>query len=74
VDIYHNPFVKDEVETMFPFAREAGRIIYTNVGNVKEVDELHIKAGEEYFKAETIIESYHNGGNDEGALKGGTFF
>lgn len=64
--IYHNPFVKDKVETMFPFAREAGRIIYTNVGNVKEIDELHIKAGEEeYFKAETIIESYHNGGNDE---------
>uniref|UniRef100_A0A7C5PA26 Uncharacterized protein n=1 Tax=Thermodesulfobium narugense TaxID=184064 RepID=A0A7C5PA26_9BACT len=63
--IYPSPFVKDEGETVLPFAREAGRIIYTNLGNVKEADELYIKAGkEEYFKAETIIESYHNGGND----------
>jgi hypothetical protein len=64
--IYLKPFVNDEGETVLPFARETDRVIYTNLGNDKEVDELFIKAGKEkYFKAETIIESYHNRGNDE---------
>lgn len=51
---------------MIPFTKETDRIIYTNLGNDKEVDGLSIKARKEkYFKAETIIESYHNRGNDE---------
>ena len=45
---------------MLPFARETEGIIYTNFGVDKEVDNLFIKAEKgEYFKAETIIESYH---------------
>ena len=37
------------------------RIIYTNLGIDEELDELFIKAEKEkYFKAEKIIESYHN--------------
>ena len=64
--IYLKPFINDEGETVLPFARETNRVIYTNPGNDKEIDELFIKAGkEEYFKAETIVESYHNRGNDE---------
>ena len=64
--IYLKPFVNDEGETVLPFARETDRIIYTNLGVDEELDELFIKAGkEEYFKAEKIIESYHNRGNDE---------
>ena len=64
--IYLKPFVNDEGETVLPFAREADRIIYTNLGVGGELDELFAKSKkEEYFKAETIIESYHNRGNDE---------
>ncbi|MGC8691370.1 MAG: hypothetical protein ACP5SP_08065, partial [Caldisericum sp.] len=64
--IYLKPFVNDEGETVFPFARETDRIIYTNLGIDEELNDIFIKAGkEEYFKAETIIESYHNRGNDE---------
>ena len=64
--IYLKPFVNDEGETVLPFAREIDRIIYTNLGLDKELNDIFIKGGmEEYFKAETIIESYHNRGNDE---------
>lgn len=64
--IYLKPFINDEGETTLPFARETDRIIYTNLGIDEELNELFIKSGkEEYFKAERIIESYHNRGNDE---------
>lgn len=65
--IYLKPFVNDKGETVLPFAREDNeRIIYTNLGIDEELDEQFIKSKEEeYFKAEKIIESYHNRGNDE---------
>lgn len=64
--IYLKPFINDEGETVLPFAREEDRIIYTNLGVDKELNNLFIKAEkEEYFKAEKIIESYHDRGNDE---------
>ncbi|BAL80176.1 hypothetical protein [Caldisericum exile] len=52
---------------MLPFAREdSERIIYTNLGIDEELNDIFIKAEkEEYFMGETIIESYHNRGNDE---------
>jgi len=60
--IYLKPFVNDEGETVLPNVSEDNeRIIYTNLGIDEELDELFIKAEKEkYFKAEKIIESYHN--------------
>ncbi|MGC8722034.1 MAG: hypothetical protein ACP5SB_05575 [Caldisericaceae bacterium] len=64
--IYLKPFVNDEGETVFPFARETDRIIYTNLGIDEELKDIFIKAGkEEYFMREkslnhTIIEVMMN--------------
>jgi hypothetical protein len=52
-------------QMLLPFAR-VERISYTNLGVDEKLTEKFKKAGkEEYLEAETIIEIYHNRGNDE---------
>ncbi|MGC8978893.1 hypothetical protein [Caldisericum sp.] len=54
--IYLKPFVNDRGETVLPFAREEDRIIYTNLGVDKELNNLFIKAEkEEYFMGEKSL-------------------
>lgn len=62
--IYTKSYNEDK-QLLLPFARPE-RIFYTNLGVDEKLTENFKKAGkEEYLTAETIIEIYHNRGNDE---------
>ncbi|MCK4815361.1 IS1380 family transposase [bacterium] len=62
--IYLRPEPDDD-QLILEFARPE-TVVYTNLGVNPELTELFINAGkEEYFNAETIIQTAHNRGRDE---------